>query len=58
MSRGLLGLVLILVGLLALFVAPLGVGAIRIADVSVAWWYGGVVAPLLAILVTLARLPR
>lgn len=51
-----LGLVLILIGLPALFLAPLDLGAVRIAGVSLAWWYGGVLAPLLAFVLTLAAL--
>jgi len=54
--RGLFGLLLILAGLPALFLAPLELGAIRIAGVSLAWWYGGVLAPLLAFVLTLAFL--
>lgn len=56
MRRGLLGLLLILAGLPALFLVPLELGAIRIAGVSLAWWYGGVLAPLLAFVLTLASL--
>lgn len=56
MRRGLLGLLLILAGLPALFLAPLDAGAVRIAGVSLAWWYGGLLAPLLAFVLTLACL--
>jgi hypothetical protein len=49
---------LILAALPALFLAPLDLGAARIAGVSLAWWYGGAAGPLLAFLLTLARLPR
>lgn len=56
MRRGLLGLLLILAGLPALFLAPLEFGAVRVAGVSLAWWYGGVLAPLLAFILTLASL--
>lgn len=56
MSRGLIGLVLVLAGLPVLFLAPLEVGAIRIGGVSLAWWYGGVVAPVLAFVLSLASL--
>ncbi len=58
MRRGLLALVLILAALPALFLAPLDVGTVRIAGMSLAWWYGGAVAPLLAILLTLACLSK
>ena len=56
MNRGLIGLLLILAGLPALFLAPLELGAILIAGVSLAWWYGGFLAPFLAFVVTLAAL--
>ena len=56
MRRGRFGLLLILAGLPALFLAPLELGAIRIAGVSLAWWYGGVLAPLLVFVLTLASL--
>lgn len=56
MNRGLLGLSVILAGLPALVLAPLDLGAVRVAGVSLAWWYGGVAAPLLAFVVTLACL--
>ncbi len=58
MRRGLLALVLILAALPALFLAPFDVGAVRIAGMSLAWWYGGAVAPLLAFLLTLACLSK
>lgn len=58
MRPGLLGLLLILLALPALFLAPLEVGAVRIAGVSLAWWFGGAVAPLLAVVLTLACLSR
>ncbi|MBI2155058.1 MAG: hypothetical protein HYV92_12475 [Candidatus Rokubacteria bacterium] len=58
MRRGLLGLLLILAALPALSLAPFELGAVRIAGVSLAWWYGGVVAPLLAVLLTLACLSK
>lgn len=58
MRRGLLALVLILAALPALFLAPLDAGTVRIAGVSLAWWYGGAVAPLLAVLLTLACLSK
>lgn len=57
MSGGLLGLGLILAGLVALFLAPWGLGAIRIGGIGLAWWYGGVVGPVLGLIVTLACLP-
>ena len=58
MNRGLFALLLILAALPALFLAPFDLGAVRIAGVSLAWWYGGAVGPLLAFLLTLVCLPR
>ena len=58
MRRGPLALLLILAALPALFLAPFDLGAARIAGVSLAWWYGGAVGPLLAFLLTLVCLPR
>ena len=58
MNRGLLALLLVLAALPALFLAPFDLAAGRIAGVSLAWWYGGAVAPLLAFVLTLACLPR
>ena len=58
MNRSLFALLLILAALPALFLAPFDLGAVRIAGVSLAWWYGGAVGPLLAFLLTVARLPR
>ena len=55
---GRLALVLILAALPALFLAPFEAGAVRIAGVSLAWWYGGAVAPLLAFVLTLACLSK
>ena len=36
---------------------PDQIAAIRLAGLSVLWWYGGVVAPALAWLVAVAALP-
>ena len=58
MNRGLFALLLILAALPALFLAPFDLGVVRIAGVSLAWWYGGAVGPFLAFLLTVARLPR
>ena len=58
MRRGRLALVLVLAVLPALFLAPFEVGAVRIAWVSFAWWYGGAVAPLLAFVLTLCCLSK
>jgi membrane protein implicated in regulation of membrane protease activity len=48
-GRALLALALILALFPALVLAPFELGAIRIAGVSLAWWYGGAVAPLLVL---------
>lgn len=56
MRRGLLGLLLILAGLAALLFAPFQLGAVRVAGVGLAWWYGGAIAPLLAWLLTVGCL--
>jgi len=57
-NRSLFALLLILAVLPALFLAPFDLGVVRIAGVSLAWWYGGAVGPFLAFLLTVARLPR
>ena len=58
MRRGPLALLLILAALPALFLAPFDLPAVRIAGVSLAWWYGGAVGPLVAFLLTLVCLSR
>lgn len=58
MAGGQLGVVLILAGLPALLLAPPDLGAIRVAGVSLAWWYGGVVAPVLALVLALLAAGR
>jgi hypothetical protein len=35
---------------------PSGVGAVRLAGLSLLWWYAAVVAPVIAVLVTVAVL--
>lgn len=45
---------LVLAGLAFLALGPFDVGAVRVAGVSLLWWYGGAVAPVAAALVTLA----
>ena len=55
------GAALLLLVLLAAFpfasALPAEVAAIRLAGVSLLWWYAGVVAPLVACLVAIAWLP-
>jgi hypothetical protein len=48
----LLLLLLAVVPLLALL--PNQVGAVRLAGLSLAWWYGGVIAPALAVTIAAA----
>jgi len=57
---GVVALVLILAILPALFLAPLEPGAIRVAGVGLAWWYGGIAGELLALGAALIflRVPR
>ena len=55
------GAALLLLVLLAAFpvaaALPAGIAAIRLAGLSLLWWYAGVLAPLLACLVAIAWLP-
>jgi hypothetical protein len=55
---GMLTLTLLLVPLLLLTLVPGAPGAVRVAGVSLAWWYAGVVAPTLATIVATAVLVR
>ena len=57
---GVVVLLIILAVLPALLLTPLEPGAVRVAGVGLAWWYGGIVGELLALLVALAflRTPR
>jgi hypothetical protein len=48
---------LVLVAFPALAIWPHQVATIRVAGLSILWWYGGVVAPVLAGLVAIAWLP-
>ena len=47
---------LVLGGGVALAVAPYELGTIRLAGVSLLWWYGAVGAPLMTVAVTVAAL--
>ena len=49
---------LVLTGIVALTVAPYELGTIRLAGVSLLWWYGAVTAPLLAAALTAAVVLR
>jgi hypothetical protein len=46
-------LVLLLAGQAFLAVGPFHFGGVRVGGVSLLWWYGGAVAPLLTVIVTL-----
>lgn len=51
-------LLVLLVGAPLLALAPAALGAIRVAGVSLLWWYVGIVAPLLATAITVTVLVR
>lgn len=53
---GVLLLVLLLAGFLSLAALPNGVAAIRVAGVSMLWWYGGLLAPVLGWIVAVGLL--
>ena len=50
-TTGVLLLGLLLAGFVLLGALPNQVAAIRVAGLSLLWWYGGVLAPVLAVLV-------
>jgi hypothetical protein len=51
-------LLVLLAGAPLLALAPAAPGAVRVAGVSLLWWYAGVVAPLLATIVAIIVLAR
>jgi hypothetical protein len=51
-------LLVLLVGAPLLALAPAAPGAVRVAGVSVLWWYAGLVAPLLATVLAIVVLVR
>jgi hypothetical protein len=51
-------LLVLLVGAPLLALAPAAPGAVRLAGVSLLWWYAGVVAPVLATGIAIAVLVR
>lgn len=51
-------LIVLLVGAPLLALAPAAPGAVRVAGVSLLWWYSGLVAPLLATTVAIVALVR
>jgi hypothetical protein len=50
-AKGVLLLLVLLAGFPLIASLPNQVGAIRLAGLSLLWWYGGVIAPVLAVLV-------
>ena len=55
---GMVALTLLLVPLLLLTLVPGAPGAVRVAGVSLAWWYAGVIGPALAAIVATVLLVR
>jgi hypothetical protein len=55
---GIVVILVLLAGGAVLTVLPSGVGAVRVAGLSILWWYAVVVAPVVAVLVTVAVLLR
>ncbi|HEY3186109.1 MAG TPA: hypothetical protein VGJ70_01455 [Solirubrobacteraceae bacterium] len=51
-------LLVLLVGAPVLALAPAAPGAVRVAGVSLLWWYAGLVAPLLATALAIIVLVR
>ena len=56
-SMAVLLLLLVLVVFPVIAALPNQVAAIRLAGLSVLWWYGGVIAPVLAWFIAMAWLP-
>jgi hypothetical protein len=52
-TTGVLLLALLLAGFLLLGAVPNQVAGIRVAGLSLLWWYGGVLAPVMAVLVAI-----
>jgi hypothetical protein len=57
-SRAIATILLMLGGGVALSVAPFELGTIRLAGVSLLWWYGVVATPVVAVAVAAAALAR
>lgn len=55
-TTGILLLALLLVGFLLLGALPNQVADLRVAGLSLLWWYGGVLAPVIALLVAIRGL--
>ena len=56
--RGIAALLVLLAVAPVLALAPAAPGAVRVAGVSVLWWYAGLAAPLLATAVAILVLVR
>jgi hypothetical protein len=50
-------LLVVLAAFLVIAALPHQIGAIRIAGLSLLWWFGGVIAPVLAAIIAIAWLP-
>jgi len=59
MTRGVAAILLLVVLAISLVIAALRhqIGAVRVAGLSVLWWFAGVIAPLLAAVIAIAWLP-
>ena len=55
---GIVALLVLLAAAPVLALAPAAPGAVRLAGVSLLWWYAGLVAPLLATTLAIVRLLR
>jgi len=56
-AKGALLLLVLLAGFPLIAILPNHVGAIRLAGLSLLWWYGGVIAPVLAVLIAAVSAP-
>jgi hypothetical protein len=55
-AKGVLTLLLLLAGFPLIGALPHQLGAIRVAGLSLLWWYGGVAAPIAAWIIAVAWL--
>ncbi len=56
-AAGAVLLLALLAGFLVLAALPDQLAEIRVAGLSLLWWYGGLIAPVLSVLVTAAGAP-
>ncbi len=47
-------MLVLLLGAAALALLPFGAGSVRVGRLSVVWWYAASVAPIIAVVVTIA----